>query len=250
MSNEMNQDMIIGRNPVREALESGREMNKLLILQDSRDKHLQKIIDMAKEKRYLIQFVDRKKLDKTADGNSHQGVIAYVAAYAYVDKESLLERAKLKNEQPLLIICDEINDPHNLGSILRTADAVGAHGVIIPKRRSASLNTTVAKTSCGAIEYVPVSRVSNIAQTIDWLKEQGVWIAGMDMSGDTYYKTNLKGSLAIVVGNEGSGMSRLIKEKCDFLVSMPMLGTVDSLNASVATGVILYEVLRQRQSEI
>ena len=244
----MNEDIIIGRNPVREALEAGREMNKLLVLQESKDRPLQKIIDMAKEKRLPIQFVDRKKLDKVADGGNHQGIIAYVAAYEYVEKEALLEAARLKDEPPLLIICDEINDPHNLGSILRTANAVGAHGVIIPKRRAVALSQTVAKTSCGAIEYVPVCRVSNLAQTMDWLKEQGVWIAGTDMEGELYHKANLKGSLAIVIGNEGEGISRLVKEKCDFVISIPMLGEVSSLNASVATGVILYEVLRQRNA--
>ncbi|MDN5299257.1 MAG: rRNA (guanosine2251-2-O)-methyltransferase [Clostridiales bacterium] len=242
----MSEDMIIGRNPIKEALEAGREMNKLLILQDSKDRHLQKIIDMAKAKKLPIQFVDRKKLDKVADGGVHQGVIAYIAAYAYVEKEAILEAAAAKGEPPLIIICDEINDPHNLGSILRTANAVGAHGVIIPKRRSVALSQTVAKTSCGAIEYVPVCRVSNIAQTIDWLKAEGVWIAGTDMTGDLYYKANLKGSLAIVIGNEGVGISRLVKEKCDFVIRIPMMGEVSSLNASVATGVILYEVLKQR----
>jgi len=245
----MAEDIIIGRNPIKEALEAGREMNKLLILQDSKDRNIQKIIDMAKDKKYPIQYVDRKKLDKVADGAVHQGAIAYVAAYEYVEKESLLEAAKAKGEPPLIIICDEINDPHNLGSILRTANAVGAHGVIIPKRRSVALNQTVAKTSCGAIEYVPVCRVSNIAQTIDWLKEQGVWIAGTDMEGEVYYKANLTGSLAVVIGNEGAGISRLVKEKCDFVVNIPMMGEVASLNASVATGVILYEVLKQRTAK-
>lgn len=240
------EDIIFGRNPVLEALEAGRDINKLIILEGSRDKTLQKIIDEAKSKRIVIQFSERKILDRVAEGETHQGVVAYVAAYAYFEIEDILEDAKAKNETPFVIICDEINDPHNLGSIIRTADAVGAHGVIIPKRRSAALNQTVAKTSCGAIEYVKVARVTNIAVTIDKLKEMGFWIVGTDMSNQTYYEANLTGSIGVVVGNEGKGMSRLVKDKCDFVVSIPMRGHVDSLNASVASGIVMYEVLRQR----
>lgn len=241
------EDIIFGRNPVLEALEAGRDINKLIILEGSRDKVLQKIINEAKAKRIVIQFSERKILDRAAEGESHQGVIAYVAAYQYFEIEDILEVAKSKGEDPFVIICDEINDPHNLGSIIRTADAVGAHGVIIPKRRSAALNQTVAKTSVGAIEYVKVARVTNIAVTIDQLKEMGFWIVGTDMSNQTYYEANLTGSIGVVVGNEGKGMSRLVKEKCDFVVSIPMNGHVDSLNASVASGIVMYEVLRQRR---
>lgn len=240
------EDIIYGRNPVIEALDSGHEINKMLILEGSRDKSLQKVIDKAKEKKILIQYTDRKQLDKTADGENHQGVIAYVSPYHYVTVDELLDIAKLKNEAPLLIICDEITDPHNLGSLIRTANAVGAHGIIIPKRRSAAINQTVVKTSCGAVEYVSVARVTNITQTIKHLKTQGVWVVGTDMQGELYTGANLKGSLAIVIGNEGDGISRLVKESCDFMVTLPMKGEVSSLNASVAGGIILYEVLRQR----
>lgn len=240
------EDIIYGRNPVIEALDSGHEINKMLILEASRDKTLQKVIDKAKEKKILIQYVDRKQLDKVSDGENHQGVIAYVSPYHYVTVDELLEGAKSKNEFPLLIICDEITDPHNLGSLIRTANAVGAHGIIIPKRRSAAINQTVVKTSCGAVEYVPVARVTNITQTIKQLKSEGVWVVGTDMQGELYTGANLKGSLAIVIGNEGDGISRLVKESCDFMVSLPMKGEVSSLNASVAGGIILYEVLRQR----
>lgn len=240
------EDIIYGRNPVIEALESGHEINKMLILEGSKDKVLQKVIDKAKEKKILIQYIERKQLDKLAEGETHQGVIAYVSPYHYVTVDELLYKAKSRNEQPLLIICDEITDPHNLGSLIRTANAVGAHGVIIPKRRSAAINQTVVKTSCGAVEYVSVARVTNITQTIKQLKNEGVWVVGTDMQGEIYTKANLKGSLAIVIGNEGSGISRLVKESCDFMVSLPMHGEVSSLNASVAGGIVLYEVLRQR----
>lgn len=240
------EDIIYGRNPVIEALDSGHEINKMLILEGSRDKTLQKVIDKAKEKKILIQYIDRKQLDKTADGENHQGVIAYVSPYHYVTVDELLDIAKSRNEEPLLIICDEITDPHNLGSLIRTANAVGAHGIIIPKRRSAAINQTVVKTSCGAVEYVSVARVTNITQTIKHLKTQGVWVVGTDMQGELYTGANLKGSLAIVIGNEGDGISRLVKESCDFMVTLPMKGEVSSLNASVAGGIILYEVLRQR----
>ena len=214
------EDIIYGRNPVIEALDSGHEINKMLILEGSRDKSLQKVIDKAKEKKILIQYTDRKQLDKTADGENHQGVIAYVSPYHYVTVDELLDIAKLKNEAPLLIICDEITDPHNLGSLIRTANAVGAHGIIIPKRRSAAINQTVVKTSCGAVEYVSVARVTNITQTIKHLKTQGVWVVGTDMQGELYTGANLKGSLAIVIGNEGDGISRLVKESCDFMVTL------------------------------
>ncbi len=240
------EDIIYGKNPIIEALEAGHEINKMLILEGSRDRNLQKIIEMARAKKILIQFVERKMLEKVAEGENHQGVIAYISPYEYYEVDALLQIARDKSEPPFLIICDEITDPHNLGSIIRTANAVGAHGVIIPKRRSAAINQTVVKTSCGAVEYVPVARVTNITQTIKALQKEGVWIVGTDMGAPVYHEANLTGSIGIVVGNEGDGISRLVKETCDFMISLPMMGAVSSLNASVACGVVMYEVVRQR----
>lgn len=242
----MIEDIIYGKNPVIEALQSGREINKMIFLEGSKDKNMQKIIEMAKAKKMLIQFSERRIMDKMTDGENHQGVIAYVSPYEYYELDELIKIAKDKGEPPFLIICDEITDPHNLGSIIRTANAVGAHGVIIPKRRSAAINQTVVKTSCGAVEYVPVARVTNVTQTIKQLKEAGVWIVGTEMGAPLYFEANLTGSIAVVIGNEGDGISRLVKETCDFMVSLPMLGVVSSLNASVAAGVVMYEVLKQR----
>lgn len=242
------EDIIYGKNPIIEAIESGHEINKLVILEGSKDRNLQKVVEMARQKKIMIQFMERKLMDRIADGENHQGVIAYVSPYEYHELEDLLQIARSKNESPFLIICDEITDPHNLGSIIRTANAVGAHGVIIPKRRSAAINQTVVKTSCGAVEYVPVARVTNIAQTIKTLKEEGVWIVGTDMGAPNYYESNLTGSIAIVVGNEGGGIGRLVKESCDFMISLPMFGQVSSLNASVAASVVMYEVVRQRNT--
>ena len=240
------EDIIYGKNPVLEALEAGHEINKMLILDGSKDKNLQKIIEKAREKKIIVQFSERKFLDKLVEGENHQGVIAYVSPYRYFDLDEVLDIAKEKEEAPFLIICDEITDPHNLGSIIRTANAVGAHGVIVPKRRSAAINQTVVKTSCGAVEYVPVIRVTNIVQTINQLKEKGVWIIGTDMGAPVYYDANLTGSIAIVIGNEGDGIGRLVKESCDLMVSLPMFGRVSSLNAAVAGSVVMYEVVRQR----
>lgn len=241
------EDIIYGRNPVLEALESGHEINRIIVLEGSKDKPIQKIIDISKERKYLIQYLDRKKMDRITDGENHQGVIAYVAPYHYHEVEEILEIAKAKGEEPFLIICDEITDPHNLGSIIRTANAVGAHGVIIPKRRSALINQTVVKTSCGAVEYVPVAKVTNISQTIEELKTLGLWIVGTDMGAQNYSDAALTGSIGVVIGNEGKGISRLVKEKCDFMISLPMYGEVSSLNAAVAGAVVMYEVVRQRQ---
>ncbi|HSN67013.1 MAG TPA: 23S rRNA (guanosine(2251)-2'-O)-methyltransferase RlmB [Fusibacter sp.] len=240
------EDIIYGKNPIIEALEAGHEINKMLLLEGSRDRNLQKIIETARSKKILLQFVDRKMMDKIAEGENHQGVIAYISPYEYYEVDALLQIARDKGEPPFLIICDEITDPHNLGSIIRTANAVGAHGVIIPKRRSAAINQTVVKTSCGAVEYVPVARVTNITQTIKTLQKEGVWIVGTDMGAPVYHEANLTGSIAIVVGNEGDGISRLVKESCDFMISLPMMGAVSSLNASVACGVVMYEIVRQR----
>lgn len=251
MSVEVNQDeLIAGKHPVLEALRSGREINKIWIAEGSQKSVSQSITAEAKKQGIVVQFVDKRKLDSMAQGVAHQGVIAQAAAFAYVEVEELLEIAKSKNETPFLLLLDEIEDPHNLGSILRTAECTGVHGVIIPKRRAAGLTATVLKTSAGAAEHVPVARVTNLAQTIDKLKEAGVWVAGTDLSAkQDVYKTKFDMPLAIVIGNESKGMGRLIKEKCDFLVKLPMLGQLNSLNASVAAGVLMYEVVRQRRSE-
>lgn len=243
----MSMDKIAGRNPVMEALKSGREIDKILIAKGTEGGSLIKIKGRAKDKGIPIQYVDRQKLNEMSDSNVHQGIIAIVAAYEYCHIDDILEAAEQKEKDPFIIILDEIMDPHNLGSIMRTADAVGADGIVIPKRRSVGLTSTVAKSSAGAIEYVPVAKVSNIAQTIDRIKEKGMWVAGADMEGEKeYYNMDLKGPLALVIGNEGQGMSRLVKEKCDFLAKLPMVGQVSSLNASVAAAILMYEVYRQR----
>ncbi|MFD0590885.1 23S rRNA (guanosine(2251)-2'-O)-methyltransferase RlmB [Paenibacillus sp. GCM10027627] len=251
MSIEENQEeLIAGKHPVLEALRSGREINKIWIADGAQKSLTQPITAEAKKQGIIVQFVDKRKLDGMAAGVAHQGVIAQAAAFEYVEVEELLDRAKSRGEMPFILLLDEIEDPHNLGSILRTAECTGAHGVIIPKRRSAGLTATVLKTSAGAAEHVPVARVTNLAQTIDKLKEAGVWVAGTDVSAkQDVYKTKFDMPLAIVIGNESKGMGRLIKEKCDFLVKLPMLGQLNSLNASVAAGVLMYEVVRQRRSE-
>lgn len=243
----MSMDNIAGRNPVMEALKSGREIDKILIAKGTEGGSLIKIIGKAKDRGIPIQYVERQKLNEMSSSDVHQGIIATVAAYEYCEVEDILENAKSKGRDPFLLILDEIMDPHNLGSMMRTADAVGVDGIIIPKRRSVGLTSTVAKSSAGAIEYVPVAKVSNIAQTIDKIKDMGIWVAGADMSGSKeHYNMDLEGPLALVIGNEGEGISRLIKEKCDFLIKLPMVGQVSSLNASVAAAVLMYEVFRQR----
>lgn len=243
----MSTDRIEGRNPIMEALKSGREIDKILIAKGTEGGSLIKILGKAKDKGIPIQYVERQKLNEMSQSSAHQGIIALVAAYDYVHFEDIIEIANSKGKDPFILILDEIMDPHNLGSIMRTANAVGVDGIIIPKRRSVGLTATVAKSSAGAIEYVPVAKVSNIAQTIERIKEKGIWIAGADMSGaKEHYNTDLRGPLALVIGNEGEGISRLIKEKCDFLVKLPMVGEVSSLNASVAAAVLMYEVFRQR----
>ena len=242
----MEKEWIIGKNPVMEALKSGREINKILIAKGSQKGGMQQIIKEAKQAGVITQYVPKHKIDKMVSG-SHQGVIASIAAYEYANIDDLFERADEKNEEPFFILLDEIEDPHNLGSILRTADATGAHGVIIPKRRAVGLTGTVAKASTGAIEYVPVVRVTNMSQTIDELKKRGVWILGTDANGQQDYR-EIDGnmSLGVVIGSEGKGISRIVKEKCDFLVRLPMVGRVTSLNASVAAGLLMYEVYRKR----
>ncbi len=244
----MNQEIeyIIGKNPVIEALKSNRDINKILIAEGSQRGQMQQITQLAKEGGVLVQFVPKKKLDQITDGN-HQGVLAYVAAYQYAELDDLFAAAEKSNEPPFFLLLDEIEDPHNLGSIMRTADAVGAHGIIIPKRRAVGLTATVAKASTGAIEYIPVVRVTNMARTIDELKERGVWIAGTDAKGaEDYRRLDASLPLGLVIGNEGKGMGRLIRDKCDFLIKLPMAGRVTSLNASVAASLLMYEVYRKR----
>lgn len=245
----MSNDRIEGRNPVLEALKSGRDIDKILVAKGAVEGSINKIIAIAKEMGLIVQTVDRQKLNEMSETSAHQGVIALVAAYQYSTLEDILELSKKGNGKPFLLLLDGLTDPHNLGSIMRTADAVGVNGIIIPKRRSVGLTATVAKTSAGAIEYVPVAKVSNIAQTIDKLKDAGIWIAGADMDGEkTHFEEDFKGPIAFVLGSEGQGLSRLVKEKCDFLIKIPMIGKVSSLNASVAASIVMYEVFRQRQS--
>lgn len=242
-------ELIAGKHPVLEALRSGREINKIWIAEGAQKHLTAPIVAEAKKLGIVIQHVDKRKLDGMAEGVQHQGIVAQAAAFRYYEVEDILERAKENGETPFLLLLDEIEDPHNLGSILRTAECTGVHGVIIPKRRSAGLTATVLKTSAGAAEHVPVARVTNLAQTIDRLKEEGVWIAGADVSAEQdVYATKFDLPLGIVIGNESKGIGRLIKEKCDFLVKLPMAGRLNSLNASVAAGVFMYEVLRQRRN--
>lgn len=242
----MSEDFIIGRNPVIEVLKSSRDINKIWVAENSLKGQAQQITMLAKERGITINFVPKKKIDQMVEGN-HQGVVAQVAAYEYVHVDDILNVAEKRGELPFLLLLDEIEDPHNLGSIMRTADAVGAHGIVIPKRRAVGLTATVAKSSTGAIEHIPVARVTNMARTIDELKDKGVWIVGTDAKGaDDYRNLDGKMSLALIIGSEGKGIGRLIKEKCDFLIKMPMVGHVTSLNASVAASLLMYEVYRKR----
>lgn len=238
--------IIDGRNAVLEAFRSGKTIDKLFVLDGCQDGPVRTIIREAKKTDTIINFVDRERLDRLSDSGHHQGVVAQAAAYEYAEVEDILENARQKGEDPFIFILDEIEDPHNLGAIIRTANLAGAHGVIIPKRRAVGLTATVAKTSAGAINYTPVAKVTNIGRTIDELKKSGMWFVCADMGGDTMYNLNLKGSIGLVIGNEGSGVSRLVKEKCDYIASIPMKGDIDSLNASVAAGVLAYEIVRQR----
>ena len=244
----MEEELIAGKHSVVEALRAGRSINKIWIAEGTQQKQMQPILTEAKSRGIIVQTADKRKLDTLVPGIQHQGVVAQAAPYVYAEVEDLLAAAAAKDEDPFLLILDEIEDPHNLGSILRTADCTGVHGVIIPKRRSAQVNVTVSKTSAGAAEYVPVARVTNLVQTMEKLKEAGVWIAGTDVraEGEIYETDVFKGPLAIVIGNEGEGMGRLVREKCDVLIKLPMQGRINSLNASVAAGVVMYEVLRQR----
>ena len=244
---ELPDDVLVGRNAVTEALKSGRGINKLWIASGDREGSVSEIAALAKERGIVMQYVERAKIESFAGGHRHQGVLAYVAPVPYAELDDILKAAEAKGEAPFLVLLDELEDPHNLGALLRTADATGVHGILIPKRRSVSLNATVAKTSAGAVEYVPVARIGNIAQTLKKLKEKGFWVAGADKDGEkAYYEADLTGPLVLVVGSEGRGMSRLTKEACDFIVSMPMVGRINSLNASVAGSILMYESMRQR----
>lgn len=242
----MSEEIIAGRHPVLEAVRSGRTIHKIMFSDTAHG--IDQVLTEAKRARIVVQKVDKRKLDQVASGVRHQGVVALAAERGYADLEDLFAAAERSGEPPLFLLLDEIEDPHNLGSILRTVDCAGAHGVVIPKRRSAGLTATVAKTSAGAVEHVPVARVTNLAQTIDELKTRGVWVAGADASAERdVYASDLKLPLAIVIGNEGKGLGRLVRERCDFLIKLPMFGAINSLNASVAASLMLYEAVRQRR---
>ena len=240
------ENKVEGRNPVIEVLKSERTVEKLYVAKGDIEGSIKMIIAVAREKGIPIIEVDRKKLDAMSESKSHQGVIALVTPYKYSTVEEMLDIAKTKGEDAFIIVLDEIEDPHNLGSIIRSANACGAHGVIIPKRRSAFITPTVIKASAGAIEYVKIAKVTNLNQTLKELKDKGLWVIGTDMDGDVCYKANLKGPVAVVIGSEGKGLSRLVKENCDMVVSIPIIGEIESYNASVAAGIVMYEIMRQR----
>ena len=247
MENEEYNDQVEGRNAVLELLESGRDINKILVANGEKHGSIHKILAIAKERKIIVTEMERNKLNQIAQTPNNQGVIAIVPPYDYCEVEDILEEAKRKNEMPFILILDGIEDPHNLGSIIRTAETAGVHGIIIPKRRAASVNSTVSKVSAGAVEYMKIARVNNINETIRYLKEQDVWICGTDMDATKYYyQESYKGPIAVVIGSEGFGMSRLVKENCDFLVKIPMKGKITSLNASVSAGIIMYEVVKNR----
>lgn len=237
---------IEGRNAVLEAFRAGKTIDRVFILDGCQDGPIRTIIREAKKTDAILNFVKKERLDQLSHTGKHQGVIAYAAAYEYAEVDDILNAAKEKNEPPFIILLDNIEDPHNLGAIIRTAHQAGAHGVIIPKRRAVGLTATVAKTSAGAINYLPVAKVTNLAVTIDELKTKGLWFVCADMDGELMYQLDLKGPIGLVIGSEGEGVGRLVKEKCDFVAKIPMFGNVDSLNASVATGVLAYEIVRQR----
>lgn len=243
---EENPDMIIGRNAVSEALMSGRPIDSLFVSRGEKNGTLGRLVSLAKEKNIVIKEVDIKKLDSMCSGANHQGVICFAAAHEYAEIDDIFALAEERGEDPFIIILDELEDPRNLGAIVRTAETAGAHGVIIPKRRSASLSYSVAKTAAGALEYVPVARVANLPGTIDDLKKRGLWIYGADMDGTCWCQQDYKGAVGLVIGSEGNGIGRLVREKCDFIVSLPMKGNITSLNASVAAGILMYEIARQK----
>lgn len=244
--NRMQEFTIEGRNAVIEAFRSGKTIDKLYILDGCQDGPMMTIKREAKKQDTMIKYVTKERLDQMSTTGKHQGVIASIAAYEYAEVEDLLENAREKGEPPFLVLLDNIEDPHNLGAIIRTANLAGAHGVIIPKNRAVGLTATVARTSAGALNYTPVAKVTNLAKTIEDLKKEGMWFVCADMGGTTMYDLDLKGSIGLVIGNEGEGVGRLVKEKCDMVASIPMKGDIDSLNASVAMGVLAYEIVRQR----
>ncbi|MGZ4164125.1 MAG: 23S rRNA (guanosine(2251)-2'-O)-methyltransferase RlmB [Tumebacillaceae bacterium] len=240
-------EQVVGRHPVLEALKAGRQINKILLAEGSTGNTVMEILGKARDSNIVVQTVPKAKLDQATETRNHQGIIAYLAAKDYAELEDIIEAAKESSRPGLIIVLDEIEDPHNLGSILRTADGVGAHGVVIPKRRAVPLTATVAKASAGAIEHMPVARVANISQAIETLKKAGFWVVGTEVETDKmYHQVDMSGPTVIVIGNEGKGLGEVIKKRCDYLVRLPMIGQVQSLNAGVATGILLYEVLRQR----
>lgn len=242
----LREDIIVGRNAVQEALRSGRAIDSVLVARGDRSGSLKVLLAKCRDQDILVKEVDARKLDSMC-GPNHQGIAAVAACKETVSLDDLFRIAEKKGEPPFFIVCDQLEDPHNLGAVLRTAEAAGAHGVIIPKRRSAGLTSTVYKASAGAVEYMPVARVSNLVSAIQEMKKRGVWVYGLDMDGETWCSTDLRGPIAVVVGSEGQGMGRLVKEQCDRILSLPMLGKINSLNASVACGILLYEACRQRQ---
>ena len=245
---EENQDQVEGRNSVIELIKSGKDINKLFVQRGKKHGSINEIIKLANKNKIIISEIDKSKLDKMSQTHNHQGVIAIVPPYEYCDVDEILEVAKEKNEDPFILILDEIEDPHNLGSIIRTAECSGVHGIIIPKRRSATVNSTVNKTSAGAAQYMKIARVNNLNETINYLKERNIWIYGTDAKGSAYYdEQDYKGGVGIVIGSEGFGMNRLVKENCDFLIKIPMKGQINSLNASVSAGIVMYEVMKQRR---
>lgn len=257
--NEINEERVVkdermhtlvieGRNAVLEAFRSGKPIDKVFVLDGCQDGPVRTIVREAKKHDTILNFVGKDRLNQISQTGRHQGVIAYAAAYDYATVEDMLALAKERGEDPFLVLLDNIEDPHNLGAIIRTANLAGAHGVIIPKRRAVGLTATVAKTSAGALNYTPVAKVTNLAKTMEELKEKGLWFVCADMGGESMYRLNLTGPIGLVIGNEGEGVGRLVKEKCDFVTSIPMKGQIDSLNASVAAGVLAYEIVRQRMS--
>lgn len=246
MEEKFQESKVEGRNAVLEAFRSGRVVDKLFVLERCEDGPVRTILREAKKHDTMVRFVKKERLDQMSETGKHQGVIAMTAAYDYAEVEDILNKAREKGEPPFVVVLDNIEDPHNLGAIIRTANLAGAHGVVIPKNRAVGLTATVARTSAGALNYTPVARVTNIARTIEELKKEGLWFVCADMGGTSMYQLNLKGPIGLVIGNEGEGVSRMVKEKCDFVASIPMKGDIDSLNASVAAGVLAYEIVRQR----
>lgn len=241
---------ITGRNPVIELLRSNRKIDRIYISKGQLKGSIKKLIGMARDRNIRIQEVSKGRLDQMSEGGVHQGVAALISGFQYSSIDSMLNRARSKKEDPFIIILDEIEDPHNLGAITRTAECAGAHGVVIPERRAAQVNQTVYKASSGAVEYIPIARITNISDTIRKLKDEGLWVYGADMKGEDYhFNTDLKGAVALVIGNEGKGISRIVKENCDLLVQIPMLGSISSLNASTSAAILIYEVVRQNNGE-